>query len=182
MKKQKNFKRKVSKICGNDEVRTILQYIYFEDGNLICTNAHILLIQSLKEHNFTDEEIEILNGKFLHKNVFDAIYKHDYVTVNKKGFKCVTGEVECVYSFSESPIGKYLEYKSVIPDGVYKPLTQVGVNLKLLKLACKVTFSTLKAVNLGFSSEKTGITMLPIDSRLDNGVEKIIVMPVKTYN
>lgn len=174
--KTKNFRKKVTLACGSDELRPIMEHIYFDEGNLVCTDAHILLIQSLEQHGFTEAEVEIMNGKFLHRASFDEIFRYDHVTVSEDGFTCRKNSVECLIKFSKSP-GDYVNYKAVIPTGELGSIDEIGINLNLLARANKITLSPLKGVKFRFRAKNKAIILNSVDE-FDSKHETILIMPV----
>lgn len=177
MAKTKNFRKKVTVVCGSDDLRPIMQHVFFDDGFLICTDGHILLKQSLKQNIFYDEEISIMNGKYLHRNAFDEVFRYDMVTVSEDGFTCRKGGVECLIKFSE-PDGVYPKWKAVLPENKNKgSVDEIGINVNLLNRINKITLSYKKAMKFEFHGKNRGILITPMDSDLTPEDETILVMP-----
>jgi hypothetical protein len=72
MKKEK-FNSKFWEVCGDDELRPNLRCVYFSNGRLYATDGSIVLLQKTDLHNFSPEDIENLEGRMVHKEVFKSI-------------------------------------------------------------------------------------------------------------
>lgn len=175
---RKNFKRKLHLACGKDDLRPVFNHLYFEDGNIICTDAHILICQSLKKNGFTDNEIKIMNGKFLHSDAFKIIYKQKNVYVTEEGFKCVNKNFLFTIPFSPPP-GVFPKWREVIPDlNDSEPINRIGLNLKLIQLVRKITLSKSLGSKLEFSARNKGVVIYPNDSDFTDKDELILIMPI----
>lgn len=90
-----NFKKGIElhKVCAIDELRPVLNYIYFNGPYAIACDGHILIKAKVSEiSNFDESEIELLNGHFLHARGFQLLMKYDVVSVEEDGF-LVQGDV-----------------------------------------------------------------------------------------
>jgi len=130
---KKNFTKKLNLVCGNDDLRPVLQYVSFQNGSAICTNAHVLVKRSLKLDGFTDEEIEQMNGKFIHKDTYKHLLGFDVVEVIDGAFHCTKGKINSVVSFNDSE-GVYPDWLKVIPVGDTIELGEIGIGAKNLEL------------------------------------------------
>lgn len=130
---KKNFTKKLNLVCGTDELRPILMYVAFQNGCAICTNAHVLVKRSLKLDNFTDEEIEQMNGKFVHSDTYKELMRYDHIEVVDGAFQCTKGEVNATIQFNTPPT-EYPNWLSVIPVGDTVELGEVGIGAQNLKL------------------------------------------------
>jgi hypothetical protein len=82
---KRNFKLKMHMTCGKDDLRPIMSHVYFDNGNMVSTDAHVLI--KAKTSEFTDfdpSELEILNGKFIHANTFKKILACKHVVVDEE--------------------------------------------------------------------------------------------------
>lgn len=174
--KTKNFRTKLNLACSNDGLRTVLQYISFDDGYAVATDAHILVKQSLKEHGFTKDEITIMNGKFLHKDAFVEIFRYDYVSVDINGFTCIKGLVKCIIGFSEID-GKYPIYGKIFENLKEEVLSDIGIDLNLLKKISQITISCSKKMKFTFHGTNKGILISPTGA--DSVSETILLMPIQ---
>lgn len=113
----KNFQSRVDYACGNDDLRPVMSNIYFENGFLYATDAHIAIKQSLRLHQFEDSEIEILNGKMIHRKQFMEIYKHDLIRVEEDGILCRSNGIKVKYLWSDSD-NKFPSVEKVLQDSM----------------------------------------------------------------
>lgn len=175
--KTKNFKRKLSIACSNDDLRTSLQCVYFDEGYALATDAHIIVKQSLTEHDFTKEEIEILNGKFLHKDAFNKIYQYDQVEVTKEGFECISknNNIKALIYFTDIE-SKFPKWKPLFDKGGAIKVDEIGLNGNLLKRVNDISLSRIKTYKFQFFGKNKGIKITPND--LTEYDECIILMPV----
>lgn len=163
--KTKNFKRKLNLACSTNDLRYIIQHIYFDEGYAVATDAHVLVKQSLREHNFTKEEIEIMNGKFIHKDAFIEILRYDFVMVTEEGFSCVCKKniVKTLISFSDVE-GKYPNYKDLF-DNLKKleDVDFIGMNGNLIKKINEISLSTMKTYKFSFFGKNKSIKINATD-------------------
>ena len=67
-----------------------MQHVYFNDGFAYATNAHILIKESLSVvHGFDEEQIKLLNGKFINKNSFKFLKGAVVYTIKENGIDAV---------------------------------------------------------------------------------------------
>jgi hypothetical protein len=176
--KTKNFRKKISLACGTDDLRPSMTHLHFKDGFVYATDAHILLKQNLKAHAFTDDEIELMNGKFLHAAAFNEVYRYDSVTVTEQGFICRKGPVKTIVEFTPFD-GKYPDADAVIPTGPVSPIDSIGLNMALIKKVEQLTLSYTKNVKAHFRGKNKAIIFTPIDSDdLEPNADLILLMPV----
>jgi len=175
--KTKNFRKKLSIACSNNDLRPVLQCIYFDEGFAVATDAHIIVKQSLREHGFNEVEIEIMNGKFLHKDAFNEVFRYDNVKVSEEGFNCIDkkNNVSALIRFSHIE-GKYPNYKSLFETDKQKEVDEIGLKGSLLKRINDISLSCIKTYKFQFYGKNRGIKITPTDlTELD---ECIILMPV----
>lgn len=176
---KKNFKSKLHLIASNDELRPVLQVIYFDNGYAIVTDAHMLVKQSLKLHDFDDFEIEQMNGKYLHAKGFKEVLKYDHVTVEGGKLICVKDELEVQITLKEmETLGKYPNYGAVIPamkDNA--PVKQITLNSKFLAKIANVTVGEYSEVSFAFFDESKAVICK--GKNLDWNEETILVMPIQ---
>lgn len=178
---KKNFISKVYLACGKDELRTQLNYVIFEEGCLVATNAHVLVKQKLELHGFDEEEIKLLEGKKLHYETVKEIMRYDIVSVKEGKFVCHKGNVKGEFELLDKD--NYPNYKAVIPSGEGEDLSEIGFNLSYMNdiknlmldpagtgnVVMKI-FGSNKAIlmrsyGLSFSEE----TLLIMPTRIDQG-------------
>lgn len=174
---KKNFRTRLQFACGTDDLRPVMQHLYFKDGYVICTDAHILIKQSLKLHHFDEEEIKLMEDKKLHRDAFKQMYSYDIVKAEKDGFRCFKGIVETFFYYSKDD-GKFLNVEPVIPKGKFKAIDSIGLDLRLLETAKKVIVFNdwMTTVKLGFYAKNKAIVITPTFKGEEDQI--CIIMPV----
>ena len=108
-----NKNAKMNLLCPKDELRPVLNCIYFDEGNAIATNGHVILVSPVKEiSNLSDEDIEKLNGKLIDGNDYKDLLKFDVIRVETDGIVGIakTG-AETKYLFKDH---RYPKYKAIM--------------------------------------------------------------------
>jgi DNA polymerase III sliding clamp (beta) subunit (PCNA family) len=175
---KRNFKLKMHMTCGKDDLRPIMSHVYFDNGNMVSTDAHVLI--KAKTSEFTDfdpSELEILNGKFIHANTFKKILACKHVVVEEEGVKdLASGDV---YKFAKVD-GKYPNYEAVLPQGTLE-IDQIGVAPKVIKQIFSVlTNDLMQTVALKFSGKNKAIKIT--STTLNDSDFTAIVMPCALFN
>ena len=104
MKTRHNFNRNIrlDAICSQEHFRTQMGFISFQDGKAIATNAYCLVVAKISEiSTFTEEEVEKLNGKFIHCESFKRLIKENFVQITDDGFLCISDNRKQLIYFSE---------------------------------------------------------------------------------
>lgn len=78
---KKGFNSKPHLICSTDQLRIAMNHIYFKDGFLMATDGFAAIKQHLSLHDFDDDEIALMNDKFLHRSIFPDLYKAEILRV-----------------------------------------------------------------------------------------------------
>ncbi|MFV0587521.1 hypothetical protein [Bacteroides reticulotermitis] len=145
MKKKKverhNFNKRIALhlVCSMDQLRVVMQCIYFKDGYAYASNGHVLIKANMSEiSSFSDAEISNLDGKFLHGDSFKEIVKCDVVKISGDGFICSNRYSETLYRFVEHK--KYPNAEKLFADHKNNALNKICCNPLLL-------YSLQKAVN-----------------------------------
>lgn len=144
MAKNKNFRKNLAKATGK-ATQSALEYLFFEGGKVIVANSAFIVIQSLESHGFDQEEIEQLEGKGIHKDVFSEIYRYDFVRVIDKKFVCQKGKVTA--SFAVEDI-EYINYKSIVDR--FEPnnnpnFNKFGVDISLIQAIKDILLPTFNS-------------------------------------
>ncbi len=138
--KIKNFSHPIHLACSTDYLKPNLMLVNFQDGYVWATDGHLLARQSLDLiHGFDKEEIAILEGKRIHKDMFALIYKYDCIVVKEEGLEVVMygGRVLFPYYKSEDAMPNYKQAISIIAEEKI-PLSEVGMSAKLIAIADKI--------------------------------------------
>ena len=139
MKKFKHggFKTPIWHALSGDHLRPVLEHAYIDDGFVVCTNAYILIKQSLKDfHEIDSDEVENLKGKFLHRDLLIQISKYDVIRFEKDGIRCIKDRITCMFEYSKFE-GDFVNYNSVVSKFKSDQKTKINLDLKRLGLLSK---------------------------------------------
>ena len=113
---------KLHKVCA-DKLHPVHGYLFFKDGNVYATDAHIAIAAPLSfVSNFDKEEQQLLEDKLIHATQFVQLLKmrETYVKKTEDGaqFECKTkaGETVIIPILTEEQIGKFPNVESVIAE------------------------------------------------------------------
>lgn len=177
-KTRRNFKTKAHLACSKSEAQVSMNYIIFEDNNLVAVDGHIILVQSLYGHGFTSEEVDILEGKALHRETFQEVLRYDTIKVTDKGIEANKGKTNVIFpleTLQQQCDYNYVNYKSLVPDlSNVTDLTSIGFDLNILSRIKDLTLNPDSKVEFNFFGKHKVCVI--------NGVgcdENIIIMPIK---
>lgn len=130
---------KLETICSNDDLRPAMQCVYFKDGYVYATDAHVAIKQHLSLHDIDEECAKILDGKLLHKSHLQIMKKCDWFEILPNGIKSKKGMMTITHEFYDD---KYPDIEKVIPKKANSSLNVLGLNAVLLKKVQDVMFQT----------------------------------------
>ena len=91
MSEQKNnFDKKVQMhlACSKNELRKEMQCVYFKDGFAYASDGIILVKNRISEISGLEKhEVEALNGKFLHADLYKDMLKYDNIMIAEDGIE-----------------------------------------------------------------------------------------------
>lgn len=94
--------------CSEDELRPALQHIQIMDGIATATNAHVVAQLNLSAYSLLpDEAIRALNGKMIHRDIWEQIMDADLIEVDgdtlhyEKGGIRADYDIECTLKFPD---------------------------------------------------------------------------------
>ena len=99
--------------CSDDELRPALQHIEIIDGIATATNAHVIARLNLSVFSYlTDEAIRKLNGKLIHRDIWEVIQDATLIEVEGDRLHYEKGGVKA--DFDISTTYKYPDHKVII--------------------------------------------------------------------
>lgn len=111
---------KPQKCCGTDALRPAMSHLFFNNGFVYATDAHVLIKQDLKAcHGMTDEIVEKLNGKMLHRENADALAACDLFEIHDDkiiGAKKNSKTKVLADLVADGQEGEYPNVEAVIPS------------------------------------------------------------------
>lgn len=135
---RKNFDKKVKMhlACGKDEMRPIMQYIFFKDGFAYATDGCVLVKNRISEiSTFDDAEIAALDGKLLPAEHYKDILKYDECLISEEGIEAVKENDRAFFYFKEPDSGKYPDADKALQDALNLqtvPMPEIGFNIKMM--------------------------------------------------
>lgn len=169
---KRNFK--INSVCGKDDLRPIMQMVYFNAGYMYATDGHVAVKAKVAEFaDFDENEVELLNEKFLHKDIFKKVLSCKMVKVREDGIvDMIHGTV---YPWAKED-GKYPNIEAVIPKE-FVETPEIGLNPDVAKRI----FDVLKTgifygVKLKFSGSNKPITMH--GTGIDESALTASIMPI----
>lgn len=183
----KKFKKDLHKLTDLNGWRESLQYVFFKDGYVYATDACVLIKQSLALHDFTEEEIKLLNGYCIHANAFAMLRKFDVLSVTKAGeinaskdgvsivvklseYSTKSGGDKIIMPTFDQVLNKAYEGLKKAPASKY-----MALNPTLLKLLTSCLFDS-KDVVLRYSGKNKAIAVEVASG--DDIDQKALIMPV----
>jgi hypothetical protein len=152
---KRNFTLNMNLACSKDDLRPVLQHVYFDSGFMLATEGHILVKAAVQHFSHFDKsEVDTLNGKFIHKNTFKKIIACEQVIITENGVQDLA--TKDVYAFSNVE-QKYPNFDSVIPTKV-EAIESIGINPKIAATLMKVLSNPeITTIKLEFSGVNKGI-------------------------
>lgn len=158
---KRNFRLKMNLACAKDELRPALTYVCFNNGYMVATDAHIVIKAKITSFShFTDEEVEILNGKYLSSDTFKKVLACKHVVVTDEGIIDLNTKVCYVYASEEDLDGKYPNYESVLLKSELLEIDKISINPVIAKkLFTIISTSDFYNCILNFRGKKKAITI-----------------------
>jgi hypothetical protein len=98
---------------SDDELRPALMHIEIKKGIATATNAYLIAQLNLAEYSSLPEEvIKKLNGKLIHRDIWEAISDAELIEVEEDTLHYEKGGVKADYDISSSY--KFPDHKSII--------------------------------------------------------------------
>ena len=149
-----NKNAKLHEICAIDELRISMEYVYFDEGNAVCSDGYIMAIFKIAEiSTIVEEQIGLLEGKFIHRSAFKEMLKYDEILIESE-FIIAKGKGFDVRFPLKSDI-KYPNYKKVIAynSGRKGSKERILINSKLLDTLQSCVGSAGSIINMAIGSE-----------------------------
>lgn len=177
------LKSKIYKACDTKSIRKALEYLYFKDGKVVATEAHILLEQDLIEcHGFTKEQVKLLDDKLLHSNDAKILEKCTNIMVFSDRIEGFIKNSDVRVTCNLKPNGvdvKYVNYKNIVQLQGEGKLSSVGINPYLLQKVVDCMYGNKEersSLQLSFMSPSQRI-LITTKGDLPS-VQYAIVMPI----
>jgi hypothetical protein len=126
--------------CSDDELRPAMMHIEIKNGIATATNASLIAQLNLAEYStLEDDTIKKLNGKMIHRDVWEEILDADVLTVEddiihyEKGGIKADYDIQCDYKFPD--------HKSIIDTiagSIFAKKSFMAFNPKWIQIANKI--------------------------------------------
>ncbi len=84
----KGFNSDLHKACSTDALRDAMNHVFIKDGFALATDGTIAVKQHLSLHDFDEKEIQIMEGKFIHREIIKNIRSTgDFVLATEEGLR-----------------------------------------------------------------------------------------------
>ena len=141
---RKNFDRayKINQATVKEETRPYLDLISFRNGYVYATDTHIIVKAKIKDiSNFTDDELELLEGKSISSSSFRKLLDFDEVAITPTGFIANGGNGNKTnFLFNDQQIVdiKFDDVFVGLTDHYAEEKYLFGLNASLLKKASQI--------------------------------------------
>src|ERR1700739_1160684 len=119
------FLKPIHLACSNDDLRPVLSLIEIKDNIATATNAHIMIRVNLaKTTELTEDTLKILNGKYIHKNVWKEIWRCDKLEFTETNIICHKQDVKYTFDYSQPTMSFAKE------EGLVQIIEEAGVQTR----------------------------------------------------
>ena len=173
--------------CGNDELRPNICLIEIKGTIATATDGHMIVKIDLSQNgNLTPDQIKVLDGRFIHSEVWKELHKCDLIELDETGMWCNKNGIRKGFEYSEVQ-GTFFKIDTIIEaakiDGE-ESKRLVSYNPAFITVLAKIFqsstmhFSFTKGKNKGtiiFPSEHCGMfaLLMPVDS---DGVNRYLFL------
>jgi hypothetical protein len=173
--KQKfNFNTKINLACGDDNLRPRFNYVYFVNGFMYASDAHILVKQSLQLHTIIN--CNLLNGKSIHKNTYTNILKYQFAHATENGIECsMRGNADVVlfkYSKNEMTMP---DFESVL-NFEYKSMSSIKINCIKFKRLISSMYLPEGNITMTFCGDNKAVKITA--GGVDENLQVALLMPI----
>jgi hypothetical protein len=125
---------------SDDELRPALQHIEIKKGIATATNGSIIAQMNLAEYSeLTEDVIKKLNGKLIHRDVWEAILDATTIDVEGDTLHCEKGGIRADFDISCSL--KFPDHKKIVnavANSIFDNKSFVCFNPKWIQIASKI--------------------------------------------
>jgi hypothetical protein len=126
--------------AGDDELRPVLQHIEIIDGIATATNGMVVCRLNLREYsNLPDEAVVHLNGKLIHRDIWEAVQDADLIEIEndilhfEKGGIKADFDIQCAFKFPD-----YSSIINSVANSIFSKKSFIAFNPKLIQIASKI--------------------------------------------
>lgn len=126
--------------CSDDDLRPALNHIEVVDGIATATNAMIIARMNLSKYStLPDEAIAAMNGKLIHRDVWESIQDADLIKVDGDTIHYEKGGIKA--NFDISCDLKFPDHHSIleaVANSIFDKKSFVCFNPEYIKIAAKL--------------------------------------------
>lgn len=163
--------------CSNDDLRPIMQNVLIDNGVAIATNAHVLVLINMRHNSMLDnDQIELMNGKMIHRDSWSFLCSADMVKPSPDGIICHKGGIKCSIMYEQEPAFSYPNYKAIIEkyNNKPEPVDSMGINPEWITLLKKTFGGSSMGYQFMFYGKDKGVIVRPISDT----TRYAVVMPM----
>lgn len=126
--------------CSDDDLRPHLQHVEVIDGIATATNGSIIARLNLSKYSTLPEEaIRQLNGKLIHRDVWEAIVDADLIEIDGDVLRYEEGGIKADFDiYTDLKFPDYNGIITSIQQSVFDKKTFVCFNPKFINIAHKI--------------------------------------------
>ena len=126
--------------CSDDELRPSLQLVEIIDGIVTATNGSIIARMNLEAYSKLDEEtIKKMNGKLIHRDVWESIQDADIITIDGDNLHMDKGGIKATFDISTTlTFPDHHTIISAVANSIFDNKSFVCFNPKLIAIAAKL--------------------------------------------
>jgi hypothetical protein len=126
--------------CSDDKDRPALRMVEVVDGIATATDGYIIARMNLGEYSKLDEEtIKLLNGKLIHRDVWETIVDADILTIENDSIHMDKGGIKATFDISTDL--KFPDHHTIIQavaNSIFDNKSFVCFNPKFIAIAAKL--------------------------------------------
>lgn len=126
--------------CSDDKLRPSLQHVEIIDGIATATNSYVIARLNLEAYGNVDvETLKKLNGKLIHRDVWEAIQDADMITVEGDNLHMDKGGIKATFDIStDLTFPDHDRIISSVAKSIFDKKSFVCFNPKHIALAAKL--------------------------------------------
>jgi hypothetical protein len=176
-----NFATPLHLATSDDELRPVMQCVWFNDGFAYASDSHVLVKQSIEMS--TIMEADKLNGHCLHRSSFKDIMKYQYATATDEGVDCTGKKGDKAFYPYHDGIGEMPSFEKVLDDILSndpEATNRVGLSSPSLVRVSKALGCGRSGLTLSFRGYLRGVVVSANDSEAGNQIG--LIMPITPSN
>ena len=150
--KKNTFNTRLNEVCGDDDLRPVLQCVQFVNGFAYATNGNITIKQTLEYQSVLNKEM--LEGKLLHRDSFKAIMGFEIAECTDMGIECKNANGQTAFfDYYNPPVDQPIPDLERIMKQVRSltTLSFIGINPEMLNKLTKAMYNPYNNMRIQFT-------------------------------